>query len=181
MTPTDPGFLSATLIVAAVAAAFDWRQRRIPNWLTLGALVSAPIAHAIHAHATHASALGAAETSLLGAALCGAVPLLLWRLHAIGGGDVKLVAAVGALAGPAFGIEAVFYACAFATGFVMVVLSWNGALLRTLASGAAQIVNPLLPEGRRVAARHELTDSFRFGPAVCAGVAFASLLHGVLS
>ena len=184
-TPIAPPFVFAALLVAAAAAAFDWRRRQIPNWLTLGTLAMAPIAHALFALLAQVrgrdSALGAAEASLLGAALCAVVPVVLWRFHAIGGGDVKLVAAIGAVAGPAFGIEAIFYSCVFATGFVTVALSWNGTLLRSLGSGLAQVVNPFLPKGRRIPVRHELIESFRFGPAVCAGVAFASLLHGGLS
>ena len=58
-----------------------------------------------------AAAVPAAGFSLLGAAVCAAVPLALWRAQAIGGGDVKLFAALGALLQTLVGVEAQFYAC----------------------------------------------------------------------
>ena len=173
-------FAWAGLAIALLAAAFDWRKGRIPNALTLAALVLAPIAHAALASAREGW-LHAAEMSLVGGALCGAVPLILWKFHAIGGGDVKLLAAVGAVLGPALGVETLFYSFLFATSFVLLRLSWNGSLLRTLGNGMLMIANPILPRSRRVAMRYELTESLRFGPAVCCGVALAIFLHGGLS
>jgi prepilin signal peptidase PulO-like enzyme (type II secretory pathway) len=41
---------------------------------------------------------------------CGAVPLLLFRLKALGGGDVKLLATVGAQLGPLLGLQLSFAA-----------------------------------------------------------------------
>jgi Flp pilus assembly protein protease CpaA len=49
---------------------------------------------------------------------CGAVPLLLFRLKAIGGGDVKLLATVGAQLGPLLGLELSFAA------FVVAATCW---------------------------------------------------------
>ena len=63
----------ATLGVAATAAAFDWRKGRIPNWLTLGALVAAlPFWRGLRreTHAQSAMAgINAAVVGLLAAAL----------------------------------------------------------------------------------------------------------------
>ena len=49
--------------------------------------------------------LPAASGALWGAAACGAAPWLLHRFGACGGGDVKLLAAVGALSGTQVGLE----------------------------------------------------------------------------
>jgi prepilin peptidase CpaA len=181
-TPLLFGWIS--LAVATVAAWLDLRRGTIPNTLTLGALAVAPFVHAayvgLRAHNAH-EALVAGGFSVLGAAMCGAVPALLWRLHALGGGDVKLMAAIGAMAGPTLGLESLFYAFVFGAGFVVLRLAWRGTLLRSMTSGIALMVNPLLPKGRRFATRPELLESFRLGPALFAGVGIAVLLHGGLS
>jgi prepilin peptidase CpaA len=84
----------APLIVAlALAAVIDGRHRRIPNWLTFG-LILGGLGRAL--------ALGHAQTfqhALLGTLVGGLFPLILYAISAVGGGDVKLLAAVGAWVG----------------------------------------------------------------------------------
>lgn len=78
------------LAVAAVAALWDWRWRRIPRWLTL------PAAAAGLAYHGWAGGLAGA----LGAALAGLVlGAVLVQLRAFGGGDAKLLFAMGAMLG----------------------------------------------------------------------------------
>src|SRR5450432_957962 len=77
----------------AVAAVIDARQRRIPNWLTFG-LMTAGLAKA---------ALVSPQNfghAMLGIVVGGAIPLVLYMISAVGGGDVKLLAAIGAWVGP---------------------------------------------------------------------------------
>ena len=174
----------ATLGLAGLAAAFDLRKGRIPNWLTLGALTIAPLGHAAfvqsHMHDLQESA-AAAGISILGAAICGFVPAVLWRLRTVGGGDVKLFAAIGATAGFTLGLASTFYSFLFASAFVVLRLAWRGTLLRSVGNGFVSLANPFLPGGRRIALRHELLESVRFGLAICAGVAFAVFQQGALS
>jgi prepilin peptidase CpaA len=81
-------------ILTLVAAGFDIRYRRIPNWLVLAGIVTGA---AWNLYASGWSGLGHAATGLgLGFALY--FPLYL--LRARGAGDVKLLAAVGAIVGP---------------------------------------------------------------------------------
>jgi prepilin peptidase CpaA len=84
----------APLICAlAVAAVIDARQRRIPNWLTFGLMLAGLI---------RAAFMGSHNFShaLLGILVGGAIPLVLYMISAVGGGDVKLLAAIGAWVGP---------------------------------------------------------------------------------
>src|SRR5262245_14130751 len=108
----------AAVGVSAAAAVWDWKTGSIPNGLTLGALIAAPFTHlAIGWSQMNLQAgLYRGCFSLLGALLCALIPLLLYRLSAMGGGDVKLLAAIGALCLPMMGIEAELY------GFVLAVL-----------------------------------------------------------
>jgi prepilin peptidase CpaA len=169
-------FASATFGVAVLAAAFDWQKGRIPNALTLTALVFAPVLHAWRSAPDQA--MRAAEFSLLGAALCGVPLLLMWRFGWVAGGDVKLVAAMGALGGPELGLESVFLSFLVASAFIVVRLAWHGTLLRTFASSLVVAVSPLLPRDRQTVARPELREVLRFGPFACIGAGVSLFLHG---
>jgi prepilin peptidase CpaA len=85
-----------------VAAVTDIRSRRIPNWLTL---------------------LGVLGFSAY---------FILYLLRAMGAGDVKLMAAVGAIVGPENWV-AVFLASAAAGGVIALALMvWKGRVRETL-------------------------------------------------
>ena len=81
----------------AVLSAYDIRERRLPNWLTL------PGAFAILAVAT---AIGRGLPALLGAIVLAGLYLVVHVIAptAMGAGDVKLAAGVGALTA-AFGYD----------------------------------------------------------------------------
>src|SRR3954452_5524723 len=100
------------IAVVAIGAFVDWRKGEIPNWLTWSALASAPFLHVTRfamAKEPMAVSLYEGAYSLGGAALCAIVPLMLFRQNAIGGGDVKLFAAIGAMFQPLLGVEAEMY------------------------------------------------------------------------
>jgi prepilin peptidase CpaA len=83
------------LIVVIAAGLYDLRYRRIPNWLTAGA---AGLGLALNAFLNHARA-GMFKSSLIGFGAAFAIYFVLYALRAMGGGDVKLMAAVGAIVG----------------------------------------------------------------------------------
>ena len=183
-------FLAAAAAVAALGAWFDFRSARkpaegggvegeIPNWLTLGALALAPLAYFAWGAAHGGVRVGAEQLglSLLGAVVCGLVPLLLYRYDMGGGGDVKLLAAIGALCRPMIGIEAEFYAFAAAALFAPAWLAWEGRLFRTLANSMWLAINPLLPKAKRHEIKREALTWFRLGPAIFAGTLVAVALH----
>lgn len=86
--------ISSVAFVALVGAAgiTDLRNRRIPNWLTLGTLVSAFVLRAIEG-------LGPLAMGAGGAALGLALAIVLFGIGAVGGGDGKLLIGVGAFLG----------------------------------------------------------------------------------
>lgn len=83
--------LFALLCWAAVA---DLRTRRIRNWLTL-ALVVGGVAQSFGGVRTVSPA-----ASILGLGVGFGLPLALFVIGAVGGGDVKLLAGIGAWVGP---------------------------------------------------------------------------------
>jgi len=145
------------LALAAGAAVTDARTGHIPNGLTLPALAVAPLGHLL------LSGPREAALSILAALLCGLVPYLMFRKGAAGGGDVKLLAALGAIGGASFGIETQMFGFALATGFSLVVLAYRGRLLATLANALFLLVNPVLPSRYRRIAPAEVMSTVRMG------------------
>lgn len=177
-------FLVVAALVAAIAAWIDWRTGHIPNWITLAPLGAAPIAHfavTAAAHRPMSEAAQAAGFSVLGALVCVIVPYFLWKAGGMGGGDVKLLAAVGAMCRPSAGIEAEFYAVLVAAVIACGVLAWEGKLLRVLGNTASIVINPFLPESKKRKLVPEMLTWTRFGPAIFAGTAITALLHWRLS
>jgi prepilin peptidase CpaA len=93
--------------VLAVACASDMRTRRIPNWLTFSAAGVGLLLNGVFGGLDGLRDSGQG----LGTGLAMLFPLFVLRW--MGAGDVKLMAAVGALKGPEF----VFYACLWAAVF----------------------------------------------------------------
>ena len=172
--------LASAVTVSAVAAYYDLRTGHIPNWVTFGPLAVAPIGHFVLGFVLTSSARSGAEAagfSILGALACALVPIFLYRANAIGGGDVKLMAAVGAICRPMVGVEAEFYAFLAAAIFAPARLAWEGKLLRTLGNTLALVANPFLPKARRREIAPEAMTSLRFGPAIFAGALGVAILH----
>ena len=161
----------AILLVTAIAATTDVRSGLIPNWLTLPALVAAPALHAFLGDE------GALQASLLGIAMCGLAPYLLFRAGALGGGDVKLFAAIGAIAGPALGLEAQILGLTAAAVYVLGRLAWRRTLGAVLRRAGRILVNPLLPPTRRRPVAHEELTEVRLGASIFVGTTLAVLAH----
>jgi prepilin peptidase CpaA len=134
------------LTVALLAAILDGRTGRIPDRLTVGMLAAAPVAHAAAAYVadpTAMTAVQAALASVLGAAAGGVLPYLLLRAGGIGGGDVKLFLAVGAIAGVSFAVHAVTYAMLLALAQGLLLVARRRALRSTGRNVLALFKRPL--------------------------------------
>lgn len=89
------------VVLLAVATVTDVRHGRIPNALTATGVLAGLVL---------GLAQGDLAAPLLGLAAALTVGLPLFALGAVGGGDAKLLAAVGALVGPATLVSALLYA-----------------------------------------------------------------------
>lgn len=177
--------LGFALVLALVAALVDLRTGHIPNPLTLGGLalgatlqVCARVLHDQASQGLSAMLLARALGSVaLGVLVCGLVPYFLFVRGAMGGGDVKLLAAIGAVLGPVFGLETELYAFVIMALYAPAQLAFQGRLLRTVGNSLALLTNPLRPKHKRLEVTPELLTSLRFGPAVFAGMAATTLLR----
>jgi len=150
----------ALVVLSGIAAFTDTRNGTIPNWLTLPPLIIAPLAYGI------AFGWDGALPSVIGIFVCGLVPLLLFVRQAIAGGDVKLLASIGAIAGYHLGLEIELMAFLVACIYSLIRLAWEGKLLRTLTNALFILVNPVLPKAKRREIKPELMTQLRFGASV---------------
>jgi prepilin peptidase CpaA len=94
LPPVVQALLALVVIIAGVS---DFRSRRVPNWLTFSGVFLGVALNAFLSYDLPGQPLLWASLKGLGVAL--AVYLPLYMLRGMGAGDVKLMAAVGAIAG----------------------------------------------------------------------------------
>jgi prepilin peptidase CpaA len=151
----------------AVAVVTDVRSRRIPNWLTATIatagfiLAFTPFGSVTPGHAALGLVLG------LALMLPGHV------IGATGAGDVKLMAAVGALVGPSVVFNA-FLCTAVAGGvFAVAVAARRGRLLATIEGTGQLVTAPTLARSEIEAPARR--NRFAYGPAIAVGSLIAVL------
>jgi prepilin peptidase CpaA len=172
-------FLIAAIVVSAIGAWFDVKRSYIPNWITVGGIAAGLIGHSVLglAHGGVQEGLRGLVFSVLGAFAASIIPLFLYRAKAIGGGDVKLLAAIGAICRPLIGIEAVFYAFVVAALYAPARLVYEGKLFKTIGNAFFILLNPVLSKARRKEISPEMMTELRFGPSVFIGALLAALLN----
>jgi prepilin peptidase CpaA len=171
--------LVLAIVLTAGAAGCDLLTGKIPNRLVaLGAASCIAILLLAGVSAGPAALLRALLLMLAGSALVSLVPALLYRAGGIGGGDLKLLAVVGAALGPYLGLEAELYAFVVALLYAPARLIWEGRLGQMLKTLGRMVLRPLLPRDRRPApvAPEELT-ALRFAPAIFFGTLTAAVQH----
>jgi len=89
----DIAYPAVATLFAVAGAGFDVKSRRIPNFVTGPAIVAGLLIH------THFDGLHGLLTSLGAGLLCGVIFLVFYLAGGMGAGDVKLITAVGCLAG----------------------------------------------------------------------------------
>lgn len=158
---TSAYLTTLTLTAAGLAAACDVRTRKIPNWLTFSAILIGLILNVL------GGGLSGLAGGVLGAAAGIGLLLIPFATGGMGAGDVKILAAVGAINGAAFAFRAFVYG-AFAGGLMA------GALLAVRWFSALRSRKSLLEQAsvRRACLRSTLP----YGVAIFAGTVAAYAL-----
>jgi len=160
-------------VIAVVAAGWDWRARRLPNWLTIGA-----------------TALGVALAALpgglsLSAALLGGLSGLVLGMAAfsagiLGAGDGKYLMALGTFFGPAQLLYAIL-AMAVAGGLLALITAGRQGTLWVAMLRAGAGLKHLLTLGRSGELPERKTAALGhvpYGVAMSAGALFWWFMGG---
>lgn len=155
------------LILVTVSGYWDLRFRKIPNWLTLPGIVLGLVMNALlrGGSGIRDSGLGL----LIGFGALFALFILNW----MGGGDVKLMAAIGALKGHPFVISALWYSllAGIVLGLMMLILNHRTRqTLKRLFLVIASRLSPLIPRQELIAAQNQPVP---FGFAIALGTIWA--------
>ncbi|WP_296951444.1 prepilin peptidase [uncultured Massilia sp.] len=163
--PTEPMLQAALLLLVCAAAINDVATRRIPNRLLLAGLAGALVLRLLSA------APGAALLDALAGAAVGLLLFLpFYLLRGMAAGDVKLMAVVGAFAGPRDAITiAVLAWCAGGVMALLLVLA-RGRLRLAVRNIVAVVRGALVP-GMALPAAGSWTSAgaIPYGVAIAAG------------
>lgn len=150
----------------SVASVTDIRWHRVYNWTTYPGMLAALVGNFAGAVLLETGAVGpqtlqwlgwiGAWESLLGLVLCGLVLLVCFVFLEVGGGDVKLMAMIGALLGARQGLAAMLWTFVLGACLAIVVLIWRVGPLRLVARVLRHVLwtvrlgswSPLSPEER---------------------------------
>ena len=157
------------VVVLVLAAGIDLRTRRIPNWLSVPFLLSGLIVPAI----------GGGWTSLRTSFAGFGLALLLFGfpcfLRAMGMGDLKLAAGVGAWIGPSqFWLA--FVVTAMAGGLLAVAYAVRHQSLRRCLDHTGELAMSLVKTGRphdKVHLANQAALSIPYAPAIAIGTLFS--------
>jgi len=121
--------------VLAAAASVDLRERRIPNWMTLGLILTGL------AQSFGDGQLTTAGESMLGLMAGFALLFVLFCLGAVGAGDVKLMAGVGAWLGPILVLQVFAAGAVMGMGIVLAQSLRQGRLRALFRNSAVLAIN----------------------------------------
>ena len=161
------------VLVAIAAGIFDWRFRRIPNWLTASGFASGVVLNTILLR------WPGLKAAVLGALLGLGVLLPFVAIRSLGAGDWKLAGALGACLGPRQLISVLVGTILVAGVMALAVVIWNGQLKRTLVNMAhmvAALLSLRMP-GSEVSLDNPQSTKIPFGVAM----AIAVLLYAGLA
>ncbi|HZL68616.1 MAG TPA: prepilin peptidase [Candidatus Limnocylindrales bacterium] len=130
---TETVYLGASVICAFSGAICDFRSRRIPNWLTGSSVLLGLVLHLV---------LGgwhSVANALLAGLVAGGAFLLFYLAGGMGGGDVKLIAAVGCCAGLSH-VTGILIATAIAGGIFALALALVAGRLKQTLSNVVQLL-----------------------------------------
>jgi prepilin peptidase CpaA len=163
------------LLVLLVASVTDIRQGRIFNWITYPGLVAGLLFGAFHlseAGRLEFDTTGLTE-SLFGIAGCGGIMLACFLLSDMGGGDVKLLATVGAFLGLQHGLTALLWTIVLGGVSGVAMLIWQvgaGRILVGITRHLALVVRSRGWVPLESAEREPLKRSLFLAPSALAGV-----------
>lgn len=121
------------LSLLLIASVTDMTRHRIYNWMTYPGILSGL------ALQFWQGGWDGLQNSLGGLAVCGGVMLLCFVLFDVGGGDVKLIAMMGAFLGVEDGITAMLWTFVIGSMMALAVVIWSLGIVRILQQAARHV------------------------------------------
>ena len=146
---------TVAIAIAAAACVTDLRTRRIPNVLTFGGALAGLAFHAA------TGGVGGFSQAIGGWTVGAMVFAIPFALGGLGGGDVKLLAALGAWLGPSTAIWLALYT-GVAGGISAVVVALANGYLRTALTNVSVLLLHWHANG--LLAKHEISLEGSSGP-----------------
>lgn len=164
--------IAALTVVLATAMWTDIRSSCIPNWLTFSAMGFACVAHA------WLGGLQGATFSLAGLGAGLGLFIILYLSGSIGAGDVKLMAAVGAIIGPSGALISGVLAILVGGLYALCAMLYQWGITTTGQKLASAAQGALLIGGKTWIQELALPFRLRYGLAVAGGtILFQFGLH----
>jgi prepilin peptidase CpaA len=157
-----------TVIILIVAAGWDIKTGTIPNFITIPAVIAGLLLSVVY----YGGFLGLKE-SFFGAGLGLLLLVIPFILGGIGGGDVKLMAAIGALNGWEFVLYAFLYSAVVGGIMAAAISLWNKKLGQVIFNILMQFTTGQfkIEEGEKSPLSSGL--SFPYGIAIMIGTCIA--------
>ena len=152
----------------ALACYGEVKDRRIPNWLTLAGMALGIGAAAID------GGFSGLRDSFLGLAIGGGVFLPFCLMGVVGGGDMKLMAATGAIVGYPIVLRVLTDTCLAGGLLAIGIMAWNGILLSTFQNVFRVLFGMPRPPKRPIK-----PPMVPYGLAIAAGTLFAIFIEGM--
>lgn len=116
----------AALVPAMLFASWnDYRRHRVPNWLNAAIFLTGVVVQAWIA------GWSGAGNALLGALVGFATLFVFWAMRAMGAGDVKFMAAVGAWIGPSLAFQSVIAGGLIGGVLAVLMIAWQKRWMQT--------------------------------------------------
>ena len=163
-------FMIGAVLVASLGGASDLRSARIPNWLTYSGLVAALV--------LRFAVLGwvGLKSGAVGLLVAGGLFLILFIMGAMGGGDLKLMACVGAWAGSGQ-VIAILLAAALAGGLLAIFYVFFRQGVRTTFWNLLELIRFRLTSGLQPHPQLNVREAgtrVPFGVAIAMGTLFCA-------
>lgn len=166
----------AMLVMVALAAYCDLKTGLIPNRVVLAGAVLGALSQIALATQRGQSTQFLLYTLVGGLLFCSLVPALFYWLGAMGGGDLKLFAAVGLCVGPLTGMDIQLGSYLLSLLFLPLYLARQGRLRTTLRQSWLLFRNLFVKRDQRVLLSAQELTSVRFAPAILAAALLVSAL-----
>lgn len=162
------------LPIAALITYYDVRYRRIPNAFVLATLAGGVAIHSIN------GGLSGLYSSLGGCALAFVLMFALHVFGAMGAGDVKLFAAIGAVTGSSLVLNT-FLIVILTGGLLAFVSIIRAGVFMTTMQRVAQILVGLLPgwEMPRFSVPSDRTHTIPYGVAITIGSIISTAIFAI--